>query len=56
MNFKIYFKLLLPFLLIGILLAIFLPVEYKYLSIIIPLFFWIIYFIWSKNKENKFKG
>ncbi|MBM7602747.1 sterol desaturase/sphingolipid hydroxylase (fatty acid hydroxylase superfamily) [Metabacillus crassostreae] len=50
---KRYWILLLPFLMIGILLLIYLPQNLKPFSILLGLLFWIVYYIWIHLSINK---
>jgi len=61
MDKKKYNILLPPFLIIGILVIYFLPVEQMYMALFVPLLFWVSYYSWvevekrkkEKNGENK---
>ncbi|WP_078546786.1 hypothetical protein [Bacillus alkalitelluris] len=53
---KRYWILLLPFLIIGILLILYLPQNFKPFTILLALVFWIAYYTWiylSKNNDVK---
>jgi hypothetical protein len=54
---KRYWILLPPSVLIGVILIIYLPQELKPFSILTPLPFWLVYYLWnpfnkSRNEEN----
>lgn len=46
MHLEKYLKLLIPFLFIGIILILILPNGFKHYAILMPLIFWLVYYIW----------
>lgn len=46
MDWKKYFILLIPTLVIGLLLLFYLPVSQRFYALIVPMVFWVIYHIW----------
>jgi len=55
MHWKKYAILTPPFLLIGVLLSIYLPVGQKQYAIVVALVFWVFYYIWvfiEKKRKN----
>jgi hypothetical protein len=50
---KRYWMLLPPFLITGIVLAIYLPHNLKPLAILTALAFWIVFYAWNYLSENK---
>ncbi|MBM6619588.1 hypothetical protein [Bacillus suaedaesalsae] len=54
MHWKKYLILLPPFLFIGILSIILLPVGEKHNSLLLALLFWVVYYLWIHfEKDNK---
>lgn len=58
MHWKKYFYLLIPFIVLGIILFIFLPQQYRVIAQVVPFIFWIVYYTWihidkKRNNDNR---
>lgn len=50
---KRYWILMPPFFIIALLVYIFLPHNYRYLSFLVIIIFWIVYWRWNKREDHK---
>ena len=55
MHWKKYMILLLPFLLSGILVLLYLPSSKRYYAFLIGIIFWIVYYVWINFEKNRRK-
>ncbi|MCH1626451.1 hypothetical protein [Fredinandcohnia quinoae] len=55
MDWKKYAFLLIPFLLLGIILVVYLPHEQIHYATLVPLVFWAIYYIWIYIEKRQRK-